>query len=88
MISTVPRSSAGCARPSWTRPVVYRRRSTSSIPTSVTTDVWRVPVDLEVGREACWHLVHANAVDAATGPAGVALAHAARAIGAVPVRHR
>ena len=66
-------------------PVVYRLEDPelAPVPASITTDVWKVPVDLEVGREVLWHLLLANSVDARDPDAPVwPLARAAREAGA------
>ncbi len=47
-------------------PMVYRvdADQTDPPPSSVPSEVWKVPVDFEAVRDAVWHLVLANSVDA------------------------
>ena len=66
-------------------PTIYRLDDPALVPepTTVDGDVWRVPVDLELGRESLWHLLWANSVDARDVDRPVwPLARAARDLGA------
>ena len=66
-------------------PMVYRLEhpDLAPVPAAITTDVWGVPVDLEIGREVLWHLLLANSVDARDPDEPVwPLARTAREVGA------
>jgi DNA helicase-2/ATP-dependent DNA helicase PcrA len=66
-------------------PMVYRLDEPDLVPAPATLDddVWRLPVDLELGRESLWHLLLANSVDGRDPDQPVwPLARAARDAGA------